>query len=480
MSYGDERRITAAEIRKRKRINRIKTAIIIFIMVLFLIPTFLCILLGVQLYKLQKKVDNILTYQTRKTGIDDQDTDTWMYAYASETLNNGYTNNDAPDLGRFDNGNTDKGNTDENNLNSNKDTDNNGLKDSGKGNTVRDKSKTGNVDIDSASKYNTKENLKDNKDNNDNNGNKDNNANNINNDNNEPADVSEAKKDKKSGDTEDSDNGSEKNKDDYKPDVHNDDANNKQSDNEITSLSEKTAELKKDNNKEEAVKEEASAKNKEEGQGIYEGKKVYLTFDDGPSDNTDRILDILAEYDVKATFFVIGGKKNETLNRYKRIVDEGHTLGMHSYSHNYKEIYKSVEDFEKDFTKLWKLLYDTTGYKPTIYRFPGGSKNSVSKHDMKDFIRFLNKKGITYYDWNVVNGDAEGKDYTEQQMIDNVLSGVAKKKTSIVLMHDGQNKDKTVSILPKILDALISGGAKVLPLDENAPLSQQIKASSVK
>ena len=212
---------------------------------------------------------------------------------------------------------------------------------------------------------------------------------------------------------------------------------------------------------------------------IYYGKKVYLTFDDGPSSTTDEILDILAEYNVKGTFFVVGHTDEQSKERYRRIVDEGHTLGIHSYSHKYSEIYNSVEDFDKDFTKLWKLLYDTTGYNPILYRFPGGSLNNVNKNGMEDFIRYLNKKEITYYDWNVVNGDATGVDYTEEQMKENVLNDVKKKNTSIVLMHDSEGKDKTVATLPEILEALISGGAEVLALDETAPLIQQIKAKNV-
>ncbi|TAH72802.1 MAG: polysaccharide deacetylase, partial [Anaerolineaceae bacterium] len=214
--------------------------------------------------------------------------------------------------------------------------------------------------------------------------------------------------------------------------------------------------------------------------GIYYNKKVYLTFDDGPTKNTDLILDILADYNIKATFFVIGQNDDISKERYKRIVDEGHTLGMHSYSHKYNELYKSIEDFDKDFTKLWKLLYDTTGYTATLYRFPGGSLNFTKKSKIEQFSNYLSDKGMTYYDWNVVNGDGEGINYSEEQMIENVLSGVARKKTSIVLMHDGQGKSKTVATLPKILDALISGGAEVLPMDETVPLIQQIKATSVK
>ncbi len=214
--------------------------------------------------------------------------------------------------------------------------------------------------------------------------------------------------------------------------------------------------------------------------GVFKGKTVYLTFDDGPSLYTNEILDILAKYQVKATFFVIGKTDDESKEIYKRIVNEGHTLGMHSFSHQYNKIYNSLEDFDKDFTKLRNLLYDTTGYKPTIYRFPGGSDNMVNKHGMDEFIRYLNKNSIVYYDWNVVNGDATGVEYTQKQLIQNVLSGVKTKKTSIVLMHDSPTKKTTLNSLPKMLEDLLDKGAEVLPLsDEVAPI-QMIKADSIK
>lgn len=214
--------------------------------------------------------------------------------------------------------------------------------------------------------------------------------------------------------------------------------------------------------------------------GIYAGKQVFLTFDDGPSIYTDDILDILADYKVKATFFVIGKTDKESKKLYQRIVNEGHTLGMHSYSHKYEKVYNSIEDFDRDFTKLRKLLYDTTGYKPSIFRFPGGSDNLVNKNGMDEFIQYLNKASIVYFDWNVVSGDATGITYTKDQLINNVISGVAMKKRSIVLMHDSQTKETTVESLPGLLDALISGGAQILPLDKEVPPIQMIKADSIK
>ena len=138
-------------------------------------------------------------------------------------------------------------------------------------------------------------------------------------------------------------------------------------------------------------------------------RKVYLTFDDGPSSNTDAILDILKQYDVKATFFVTGKPEEQYKEMYQRIVEEGHTLGMHSYSHKYDEIYASEEAFEEDLSRLQDFLYDTTGVWSHFYRFPGGSSNQVSTVDMSELAAYMQQQDIYYLDWNVSSGDATGK-----------------------------------------------------------------------
>ncbi len=219
----------------------------------------------------------------------------------------------------------------------------------------------------------------------------------------------------------------------------------------------------------------SKADNKEQK---YLGKKIYLTFDDGPSSYTDDILDILAEYNVKATFFVVGKTDEYSKEMYKRIVEEGHTLGMHSYSHSYKYIYNSLEDFDKDFTKLRDLLYDTTGYMPNIYRFPGGSGNNVSEVEISALIHYLNEKSVTYFDWNVINGDATGEDLSQNALYNNVINGIEMRSTSIVLMHDTNVKEKTVKSLKRILKTLTEEGGTLLPLDENVTPIQHVKSSS--
>lgn len=195
--------------------------------------------------------------------------------------------------------------------------------------------------------------------------------------------------------------------------------------------------------------------------------KVYLTFDDGPSSNTDEILDILDRYGVKATFFVIGKEDEASQAAYRRIAEEGHTLGMHSFSHQYSAIYNSLEDFEEDFTHLRSYLYDLTGEESEFYRFPGSSSNQISNTDMGEFISYLDEVGVTYFDWNVSSGDATTQAYTKEEIVDNVLNDVVKYKTSVVLLHDSDAKGTTVEALPELIEGLQAIGAEILPIDEN-------------
>lgn len=211
-----------------------------------------------------------------------------------------------------------------------------------------------------------------------------------------------------------------------------------------------------------------------------QAQKVYLTFDDGPSENTAKILDILKERNLKATFFVIGKEDEESKELYKRIVNEGHTLGMHSYSHKYSVLYDSLESFEAEVTQLRDYLYEVTGVKSDIMRFPGGSSNQVSNTDMREFIRYLNEEGITYYDWNVASGDATSQAYTADELVQNVMTDVVKYDTSIVLMHDMATKGTTVDALVPMIEQLQAMGAELLPIDENTRLIQHISADSVK
>lgn len=183
-------------------------------------------------------------------------------------------------------------------------------------------------------------------------------------------------------------------------------------------------------------------------------RKVCLTFDDGPSANTDEILDILARYNVKATFFVNGKPGFE--EQYRRIVDEGHTLAMHSYSHKYQELYSDIDAFEEDFFEIQSFLMDITGVQCRYYRFPGGSSNTVCNVNMRDCIDFLNEQDIVYFDWNVASGDATRNYISANQIVNNVMMPVENNNwnTYVVLMHDAVGKETTVEALPVIIERL--------------------------
>ena len=206
---------------------------------------------------------------------------------------------------------------------------------------------------------------------------------------------------------------------------------------------------------------------------------VYLTFNSVPGDNTNAILDVLAQYQVKATFFVVGSEDEKSAEVYRRIVQEGHTIGMHSYSNQYSLIYSSKDAFKEDYKKLSDYIYELTGTKSVYYRFPGGSGNEISSISMAEFVYILNQENITYYDWNVSAGDAANS-YTVDTIVKNVEEGVSKYKTSVVLLHDGENKSTTVDALGPLIDRLKNQGAVILPIDEDTNVIQYMKAESVK
>ncbi len=183
-------------------------------------------------------------------------------------------------------------------------------------------------------------------------------------------------------------------------------------------------------------------------------RKVYLTFDDGPSIYTDDILDILKEYDVKATFFVVGEGKEPYEEACRRIVEEGHTLGMHSYSHVYEEIYASKEAFIWDVNVLQDYLYQVTGVHPEIYRFPGGSSNHVSTVEMQELKDYLSEIGIVWYDWNISSGDATGH-LSQEEILKNCTLNLENYKEAVILMHDAADKKTTVQALPGIIEAIL-------------------------
>ena len=230
----------------------------------------------------------------------------------------------------------------------------------------------------------------------------------------------------------------------------------------------------------EALQEEQDTETPAAGEEEENRKKIYLTFDDGPSSNTDEILDILKAYDVKATFFVVGKTDEASRKAYRRIVEEGHTLGMHSYSHSYEDIYASEEDFQTDMKKLQEYLYELTGVWPRFYRFPGGSSNTVSNIDMQKLADWLTDQGVTYFDWNVASGDAVSRELPAETLLANCLAGIRNQQSCVVLMHDAANKDTTVEALPEIISEIrLQEDAVFLPItDDTVPVQHTIKAQT--
>lgn len=220
--------------------------------------------------------------------------------------------------------------------------------------------------------------------------------------------------------------------------------------------------------KEQATLEESVSENDLEMPVVSENKiHVYLTFDDGPSENTDEILDILNQYQVKATFFVVG-KSQAYTPVYKRIVEEGHTIGMHSYSHKYSEIYENLDSFCEDVEKLQELIYERTGVISKLYRFPGGSSNTVSKVDMQELLAYLEEQDITYFDWNVSSLDATGVELSVDDIVENVTGNIQRYNNAIVLMHDANDKILTVEALPIIIEKLQAmENVEILPITED-------------
>lgn len=196
--------------------------------------------------------------------------------------------------------------------------------------------------------------------------------------------------------------------------------------------------------------------------------KVYLTFDDGPSIYTNDILDILDRYQVKATFFVVGKEGTDAEEALQRIVEDGHTLGMHSYSHKYKELYESMDSFTQDFEQIRDYIYQATGVESVYYRFPGGSSNTVSEIDMQEFIDYLENRGVEYYDWNVSSGDGGSRKMSTDTLLENCTKDIDTRDTSIVLLHDSAEKPTTVEALPEIIENILARPDTVLlPITEN-------------
>jgi len=197
------------------------------------------------------------------------------------------------------------------------------------------------------------------------------------------------------------------------------------------------------------------------------GKNIYLTFDDGPGYHTERLLDILATYDVKVSFFVINTKYIDTITRAAK---EGHTIAIHTYSHNYGKIYASDDAFLADLEAIRQVIEQRTGNTTTLTRFPGGSSNTISKlyssGIMSRLTKTLTKMGYTYFDWNVDSDDA-GKAATPEEVFENIVKGVKNYNNSVVLQHD--IKGYSVDAVERLIVWGLVNGYTFSPLTADSP-----------
>ena len=207
--------------------------------------------------------------------------------------------------------------------------------------------------------------------------------------------------------------------------------------------------------------------------GVVSNKTIYLTFDDGPGKYTARLLDILKKYDVKATFFVTGydNRYNDLLTREYA---EGHTVGLHSYSHNYGLIYTSTEAYMEDLLRIQEKVKGYTGYESKIIRFPGGSSNTISRRYRMGIMSTLASKveelGFRYFDWTIMSGDA-GNTKDPNKIYQNVTGSLKENGINVVLMHD--IKEYTVNSVERIIEYGLANGYTFAPLTMESPVVHQ-------
>lgn len=202
---------------------------------------------------------------------------------------------------------------------------------------------------------------------------------------------------------------------------------------------------------------------------VPENATIYLTFDDGPGQYTEELLNILDKYDAKATFFV-----TNQFPKYQYLIKEeakrGHTVGVHTYSHLWS-IYSSVDSYMNDFNNMNSIIYNQTGKYSKIFRFPGGSSNTVSRKYCSGIMTTLANKmisdGYQYYDWNMDSTDTASKNTTDS-IINHVKKSLKGNSYYIILMHD--IKKNTIEALPTIIEYAKSIGYNFKAIDENTPI----------
>ncbi len=195
-------------------------------------------------------------------------------------------------------------------------------------------------------------------------------------------------------------------------------------------------------------------------------KVIFLTFDDGPGAHTERLLDILAKYNVKATFFVTN-QFPDYQDMIAREAEEGHTVAVHSYKHDFEDCYTTDEGYWEDFNKMNDIIEAQTGERTTMFRFPGGSSNTISRNYneesgiMTRLTEQAAEKGYEYFDWNVSSGDA-GQTTDSDEVYENIVSQLDDHDVSVVLVHDIH--EYTVDCIEDVITYALNNGYTFMPL----------------
>lgn len=199
---------------------------------------------------------------------------------------------------------------------------------------------------------------------------------------------------------------------------------------------------------------------------IETSKFVYLTFDDGPTYVvTDALLDVLKKQNVKATFFIVGKEIEGKESILKRIYNEGHGIGLHTYSHNFKKIYRSTDEFICEMKKDSNKIEEVTGFAPKVIRFPGGSAKRLNSSNLEK----LHKNNFKIYDWNVNLSDGVNPNLSVSQLIKNSQIIKGNKDVAIILMHCNSNNKNTVKALPEIIKYYLDSGYEFKIITQDTP-----------
>ncbi|MDD6035177.1 MAG: polysaccharide deacetylase family protein [Lachnospiraceae bacterium] len=202
---------------------------------------------------------------------------------------------------------------------------------------------------------------------------------------------------------------------------------------------------------------------------IYpEGKVIYMTFDDGPGQYTEALLDLLDKYQIKATFFVCGN--GITSRMLPKIKAAGHSIGAHCKSHEYSVVYESDEAYLADLQAITDMIYEYTGEHTTLIRFPGGSSNQVSKSVCPGIMTRMTERvtqmGYQYFDWNVSAGDCNTKDTSE--ILENMKKDIKKYQYSIVLQHP-EHRQYSLDAIEELIVWALDNDYTFLPLSPSSP-----------